>query len=182
AARRSRTIPSRSAVSARAARRCFRSTRRSRPWLEKRRRRAREPPAGLAESTGGTPPFPAARTMRRTGTGGVRMRLISFTTGVRTSFGIVVGDGIIDAGARLAGEFESLRDVLAAGALNLLRGMEGLPADLALSDVRFLPPIPDRATKILCVGVNYLPHIKEMGREPPEHPVVFVRFADSLVG
>ncbi|MFO7286370.1 MAG: fumarylacetoacetate hydrolase family protein [Gammaproteobacteria bacterium] len=110
------------------------------------------------------------------------MRLISFTTGVRTSFGIVVGDGIIDAGARLAGEFEGLRDVLAAGALNLLRGMEGLPADLALSDVRFLPPIPDRATKILCVGVNYLPHIKEMGREPPEHPVVFVRFADSLVG
>src|SRR5690606_29016849 len=83
---------------------------------------------------------------------------------------------------RLAGEFSSLRDVLAAGALNLLRGMEGLPADLALADVRFLPPIPDRAAKFLCVGVNYMPHIAEMGREPPEHPVIFVRFADSLVG
>ena len=35
--------------------------------------------------------------------------------------------------------------------------------------------------KVLCVGVNYRPHIEEMGREVPEHPVVFVRFPDSLV-
>lgn len=36
--------------------------------------------------------------------------------------------------------------------------------------------------KVLCVGVNYRPHIKEMGRDIPDHPVVFVRFPDSLVG
>lgn len=36
--------------------------------------------------------------------------------------------------------------------------------------------------KILCVGVNYRPHIEEMGREIPEYPVVFVRFESSLVG
>ncbi len=36
--------------------------------------------------------------------------------------------------------------------------------------------------KILCVGVNYRPHIEEMGRDVPDHPVVFVRFAQSLVG
>ena len=35
--------------------------------------------------------------------------------------------------------------------------------------------------KILCVGVNYRPHIEEMGRDLPDHPVVFVRFPDSLV-
>ena len=39
----------------------------------------------------------------------------------------------------------------------------------------------DNPGKILCVGVNYLPHIREMGREVPDHPVVFVRFAQSLV-
>jgi 2-keto-4-pentenoate hydratase/2-oxohepta-3-ene-1,7-dioic acid hydratase in catechol pathway len=27
-----------------------------------------------------------------------------------------------------------------------------------------------------------MPHIREMGRERPEYPVIFVRFADSLVG
>lgn len=40
----------------------------------------------------------------------------------------------------------------------------------------------DSTTRILCVGVNYRPHIEEMGRAIPEHPVVFVRFPSSLVG
>ena len=39
----------------------------------------------------------------------------------------------------------------------------------------------DDIGKILCVGVNYRPHIEEMGREVPEYPVVFVRFPESLV-
>ena len=40
----------------------------------------------------------------------------------------------------------------------------------------------DYEKKILCIGVNYRPHIEEMGREVPKYPVVFVRFASSLVG
>ena len=40
----------------------------------------------------------------------------------------------------------------------------------------------DNSRKILCVGVNYRPHIEEMGREIPDYPVVFTRFASSLVG
>lgn len=40
----------------------------------------------------------------------------------------------------------------------------------------------DSTPKILCVGVNYRPHIEEMGREIPDYPVVFTRFASSLVG
>jgi 2-keto-4-pentenoate hydratase/2-oxohepta-3-ene-1,7-dioic acid hydratase in catechol pathway len=40
----------------------------------------------------------------------------------------------------------------------------------------------DSERKILCVGVNYRPHIEEMGRDIPEYPVVFVRFGSSLVG
>lgn len=40
----------------------------------------------------------------------------------------------------------------------------------------------DHARKILCVGVNYRPHIEEMGREIPDYPVVFTRFESSLVG
>jgi 2-keto-4-pentenoate hydratase/2-oxohepta-3-ene-1,7-dioic acid hydratase in catechol pathway len=40
----------------------------------------------------------------------------------------------------------------------------------------------DSPNKILCVGVNYRPHIEEMGREVPDYPVVFTRFASSLVG
>jgi 2-keto-4-pentenoate hydratase/2-oxohepta-3-ene-1,7-dioic acid hydratase in catechol pathway len=110
------------------------------------------------------------------------MRLVSFETEGRESFGLVAGDGIIDAGARLAPQFAGLRDLLRAGASNRLRDLEGLAPDHALDTVRFLPVIPDPAAKFLCVGINYLPHIAEMGREKPDQPVIFVRFADSLVG
>lgn len=49
------------------------------------------------------------------------------------------------------------------------------------ASLRYRPVIPN-PDKILCIGVNYRPHIEEMGRELPDKPVVFVRFAGSLVG
>jgi 2-keto-4-pentenoate hydratase/2-oxohepta-3-ene-1,7-dioic acid hydratase in catechol pathway len=110
------------------------------------------------------------------------VRLVSFAIAGRNSFGIATEAGVIDAGARLRGEFHSLRDVLACGALNLLRGMITIEPDHGLDDISFRPVIPDAAAKFLCVGVNYVPHIAEMGRELPDYPVIFVRFADSLVG
>jgi len=110
------------------------------------------------------------------------MRLMSFEHRGRRGFGIVSGDGVIDAGSRLPDEPRSLRDALISGGLSGLRDLEGRTPDLALGDLRFLPPIADGAAKLLCVGVNYMPHIKEMGRERPDHPVLFVRFADSIVG
>ncbi|MFB4159702.1 fumarylacetoacetate hydrolase family protein [Geomicrobium sp. JSM 1781026] len=36
--------------------------------------------------------------------------------------------------------------------------------------------------KIICVGHNYREHIKEMGRELPENPVVFAKFANTITG
>ncbi len=36
--------------------------------------------------------------------------------------------------------------------------------------------------KILCVGLNYRSHILEMGRELPEYPTLFAKFARALVG
>jgi 2-keto-4-pentenoate hydratase/2-oxohepta-3-ene-1,7-dioic acid hydratase in catechol pathway len=52
----------------------------------------------------------------------------------------------------------------------------------ALRDVDFLPPVPDPA-KLLCVGVNYTDHRQETGQaDPPEHPTIFSRFADTQVG
>ena len=109
------------------------------------------------------------------------MPVMSFETNGRRTFGIVNGDSVIDAGKRLGGS-RSLRDVLIGGELGALRRLENERPDYALADVTFLPPIPDAAAKLLCIGINYMPHIKEMGRERPEYPVVFVRFADSIVG
>ena len=110
------------------------------------------------------------------------MRVASFERGGRPGIGVVTESGIVDAAAHLPGRFTSLRDVLLAGALEELRALAGRPADCAVGDVRFRPLIDDPAARFLCVGVNYMPHIQEMGRERPQHPVIFVRFAASLVG
>jgi 2-keto-4-pentenoate hydratase/2-oxohepta-3-ene-1,7-dioic acid hydratase in catechol pathway len=110
------------------------------------------------------------------------MKLVSFERNGRSGFGVVVGDGIVDATDRLTGRPRGLREALAAGALPLLERLAAMKPDFRQTDVTFAPVIPDAGAKFLCVGVNYMPHIKEMGRERPERPVVFVRFGDSVVG
>ncbi|MEU6035925.1 fumarylacetoacetate hydrolase family protein [Actinomadura sp. NPDC047616] len=50
-----------------------------------------------------------------------------------------------------------------------------------VAEAVFAPVVP-RPGKILCVGLNYRPHILEMGRDLPEHPTLFAKFADALIG
>jgi len=109
------------------------------------------------------------------------MRVISFEHQGKPSFGVLTEEGVIDAGARIGDEFQDLRAVLCAGALDRLQGLAATGADIAEKDITYLPVIPN-ASKILCVGINYLSHIKETGRDIPKHPVMFTRFADSIVG
>jgi acylpyruvate hydrolase len=45
-----------------------------------------------------------------------------------------------------------------------------------------LAPVVPRPGKILCVGLNYRTHILEMGRDLPEYPTLFAKFADTLAG
>jgi 2-keto-4-pentenoate hydratase/2-oxohepta-3-ene-1,7-dioic acid hydratase in catechol pathway len=109
------------------------------------------------------------------------MRLVSFERKGRPGFGVIAGQGVVDAGARLAGKPGGLREALAAGASEALARLANAAPDFGLDEIALSPVIPD-AAKVLCVGINYMPHIKEMGRERPERPVLFVRFGDSIVG
>ena len=36
--------------------------------------------------------------------------------------------------------------------------------------------------RIICVGINFRPHMAEMDRPPPDYPWLFVRWPSSLVG
>jgi 2-keto-4-pentenoate hydratase/2-oxohepta-3-ene-1,7-dioic acid hydratase in catechol pathway len=82
----------------------------------------------------------------------------------------------------MPGRFENLRAALLANGLEQLRSIAGRKADFSADALRYRPLIDDPAAKFLCVGINYMPHINEMGRERPDYPVIFVRFAASLVG
>jgi 2-keto-4-pentenoate hydratase/2-oxohepta-3-ene-1,7-dioic acid hydratase in catechol pathway len=53
--------------------------------------------------------------------------------------------------------------------------------DHQLAEIEFLPVI-NNPGKILCVGLNYEAHRQETGRAKTEHPTIFTRFADTLVG
>ena len=106
------------------------------------------------------------------------MQLASFFHDGRSTYGVVV-DGVAHTlPAPVYARHPALKDALAADALPEIAaaGPESpVPAP------GWLPPIPN-PSKIFCIGVNYLPHIREMGREPPEKPLVFMRCANSLVG
>lgn len=52
---------------------------------------------------------------------------------------------------------------------------------LGLADADYAPVVP-RPGKIICVGLNYANHIKEMGRELPEYPTLFAKFREALTG
>ena len=107
------------------------------------------------------------------------MRIASFTRpdGNR-SYGTAAGDHILDAGAVMSDKYEDLKSVLAAGAVAELAGVGEA---VSLDGITFLPPVPN-PEKILCIGLNYLPHILESGRPHPEYPSIFTRYPSSVVG
>lgn len=45
-----------------------------------------------------------------------------------------------------------------------------------------LAPLVPHPNKIVCLGLNYATHIKEMGRPTPTHPTLFAKYDGSLIG
>jgi acylpyruvate hydrolase len=54
-------------------------------------------------------------------------------------------------------------------------------APVPASEASFAPVVP-QPSKIICVGLNYRAHILETGRELPEYPTLFAKFAGTLLG
>jgi 2-keto-4-pentenoate hydratase/2-oxohepta-3-ene-1,7-dioic acid hydratase in catechol pathway len=112
------------------------------------------------------------------------MKVVSFVRNGKSSYGVVVGpnnDGIVDVGAKLGSKSPDLVSVLKAGALaEVEAAAKGAAADVPFEGTTLLPVVPNPG-KIVCVGVNYDEHRREMGREPPGHPTIFPRWPESQV-
>jgi acylpyruvate hydrolase len=52
---------------------------------------------------------------------------------------------------------------------------------LPCEELRFRPVVPAPA-KVICVGLNYVAHAAEAGRDVPDYPVLFTKFASTLTG
>ncbi|WP_058308916.1 fumarylacetoacetate hydrolase family protein [Gracilibacillus massiliensis] len=65
----------------------------------------------------------------------------------------------------------------------LFSQIQDLPENIVFprSEVVLETPIPN-PSKIICIGTNYADHVKEMGGELPEYPVLFSKFNNALIG
>ncbi len=109
------------------------------------------------------------------------MKLASFCIASRTSWGMVEGNSIVDVGKVLQARYSDLRALIAAGAQDeVLRQVATAPR-IPVTDIQWLPVIPN-PEKIICVGLNYEMHRKEIGRSVVEQPTIFARYANSQTG
>lgn len=105
------------------------------------------------------------------------MKLVSYSRGTSSGWGVLRDDGIVD----MTKSYASVRAALADGGLDAVAaGAKGRSADFAIDDVHLLPPVPD-PDKIICIGLNYGKHLAESGAPMPDYPVLFGRFTDTLV-
>lgn len=110
------------------------------------------------------------------------MRICSYFRGDGVaSYGLVEDGKVLDAGEDLRENYPDLRAVLTAGAIAELAERKPSLSPLSLDGVTLLPPVPN-PDKILCIGLNYLTHIRETGRDAPARPSIFTRYPSSLVG
>lgn len=67
---------------------------------------------------------------------------------------------------------------------DLVAHLAGAPATdgapVPLSSIDLLAPVP-RPGKIICIGLNYRDHAAETGKAVPTEPVLFAKFANSVV-
>jgi acylpyruvate hydrolase len=70
---------------------------------------------------------------------------------------------------------------IAAGTLAKAGALAASGESVSESALTFLPPVT-RPSKIVCLGLNYRDHAEESGLGIPEYPVLFARFASSLIG
>jgi acylpyruvate hydrolase len=101
------------------------------------------------------------------------MRFATIRTGDGTSAARLDGDILVPLDAADVGE-------LLAADRGPGRPREGA-APVPVAEADFAPVVP-WPSKVICVGLNYRAHIAETGRELPEYPTLFAKFADSLLG
>lgn len=94
------------------------------------------------------------------------------------------GGGVIDLNAFDPTLPKTMMQFLEQGEATLSVARKALTAQLPVlprSQLTFLAPVT-RSDKVVCVGMNYADHCKEQNVRVPKEPIIFSKFASSIVG
>ncbi len=112
------------------------------------------------------------------------MRFVTFESGSDRRLGAVAGDDVIDLAAADNRVPTSMGTFLRGGGslrdLERLASSAGASHRQALGSVVVDLPVTDPG-KILCLGLNYLDHVKEGSNKVVDYPTIFMRGLSSLV-
>jgi 2-keto-4-pentenoate hydratase/2-oxohepta-3-ene-1,7-dioic acid hydratase in catechol pathway len=115
------------------------------------------------------------------------MKLVSFGPKGCEKPGVISGDSIIDLRAVDPDLPSSLRGILAEDKLPRVREILAAAAKIGtdkrvpIADVRLGPPITN-PSKIICLGLNYIDHAREQGKDIPDWPLLFAKAPSCLAG
>ncbi|MDE2801044.1 MAG: fumarylacetoacetate hydrolase family protein [Gemmatimonadota bacterium] len=112
------------------------------------------------------------------------MRLVTFSHRGLRRLGARSGDSIIDFSAADPSIPSTMREFLEAGDNAISRARTVIDrGDHAISEtgVSIHAPI-DNPEKIICIGLNYADHAAESGMPIPDEPIVFSKYASSIIG
>lgn len=108
------------------------------------------------------------------------MRFTSIQLDGKPVWGRVEGDEIVVPDKAFLHAKPSLMEAIAGDSLGMVAEVRE-SARVPVAEAVFNPLLPNPG-RVICVGINFKAHMKEMGREPPDYPWLFVRWADSQVG
>ncbi len=114
------------------------------------------------------------------------MKLCTYEQAGAVRLGALTGEDIVDLSAADSALPRTMLALLHGGDEALERARRalasaGAPHRTPRSDVRLLPPVPNPA-KLICIGLNYRDHAREVNLPLPDHVAVFAKWNNTLIG
>jgi 2-keto-4-pentenoate hydratase/2-oxohepta-3-ene-1,7-dioic acid hydratase in catechol pathway len=109
------------------------------------------------------------------------MRLATIQTEAGPRAAVQMGQMFVDVHATDGSLPASVRQILEQDLLKKVEQAIGRPSAVKVAKAKCLPPIPD-PRKIICLGLNYRDHAAESGAPIPKEPILFSKYATSLIG
>lgn len=107
------------------------------------------------------------------------MRLMRWGAKGEERPGMVLDDGTY---RDLSGVIPDLAgDALSPATLNRLRGLDPTALPVVPEANRLGPPVAG-VGKVICIGLNYADHAKEVGKPLPEEPLIFMKATSAISG